>query len=41
LQKLSPEEDFWTASMCAIKWRTRSAVTQAEAAIAIATSLHR
>jgi hypothetical protein len=35
------EADFWTTSKCAIKCRTRSAVTQAEAAIAIATSLHR
>jgi hypothetical protein len=32
------EADFWTASKCAIKCRTRSAVTQAEAAFAIATS---
>jgi len=35
------EDDFWTTSKCAIKCRTRSAVTQAEAAIAIATSRHR
>jgi len=35
------EEDFWTTSKCAIKCRTRFAVTQAEVAIAIATSLHR
>jgi len=35
------ENDFWTTSKCAIKCRTRPAVTQAEAAIAIATSLHR
>jgi hypothetical protein len=34
-----PEADFWTTSKCAIKCRTRSAVTQADAAIA--TSLHR
>jgi len=35
------EVDFWTTLMCAIKCRTRFAVTQAEAALAIATSLHR
>jgi len=35
------EEDFWPASKSAIKFRIRSDVTQAEAAIAIATSLHR
>lgn len=35
------EPDFWPASKSAIKCRIRSAVTQAEAAIAIATSLHR
>ncbi|MGA3199873.1 MAG: hypothetical protein ABSD89_10790 [Halobacteriota archaeon] len=35
------EEDFGTTSKSAIKCRIRSAVTQAEAAIAIATSLHR
>ena len=36
-----PQADFWPASKSAIKCRIRSAVTQAEAAIAIATSLHR
>ena len=36
-----PEADFWPASKSAIKCRIRSALTQAEAAIAIATSLHR
>lgn len=36
-----PKADFWTTSNCAIKCRIRSALTQAEAAIAIATSLHR
>jgi hypothetical protein len=36
-----PEADFWTTSNCAIKCRIRSALTQAEAAIAVATSLHR
>jgi len=36
-----PEADFWPASKSAIKCRIRFAVTQAEAAIAIATSLHR
>ena len=35
------ERDFGPASKSAIKCRIRSAVTQAEAAIAIATSLHR
>src|ERR1035437_634403 len=34
------QADFWPASKSAIKCRIRSAVTQAEAAIAIATSLH-
>jgi hypothetical protein len=35
------EADFGPASKSAIKCRIRSALTQAEAAIAIATSLHR
>jgi hypothetical protein len=35
-----PEADFGPASKSAIKCRIRSALTQAEAAIAIATSLH-
>ncbi len=34
------EADFGPASKSAIKCRIRSALTQAEAAIAIATSLH-
>jgi hypothetical protein len=36
-----PEADFGPASKSAIKCRIRSALTQAEAAIAIATFLHR
>jgi hypothetical protein len=35
------EADFWPASTSAIKCRIRSAVTQAEAAIASAYPLHR
>jgi hypothetical protein len=35
------EADFGPASKSAIKCRIRSALTQAEAAIAIVTSLHR
>jgi hypothetical protein len=35
------EADFWPASKSTIKYRIRSAVPQAEAAIAIATSLDR
>jgi hypothetical protein len=36
-----PEADFGPVSKSAIKYRIRSAVTQAEAKIAIAISLHR
>jgi hypothetical protein len=36
-----PYADFWPASKFAIECRIRSAVTQAEVAIAIATSLRR
>ena len=36
-----PEADFWPASKSAIKCRIHSALTQAEAAIEIATPLHR
>ena len=38
---ISPKPNFGPASKSAIKCRIRSALTQAEAAVAIATSLHR
>jgi len=40
-ESLVLEADFWPASKSAIKCRIRPAATQAEPAIAIATSLHR